>query len=60
MYPFSFSYDIQPCSQPADQAARQLAAEVLAPLPEGYCGPCYGGEGREGQCCNTCDDVRDA
>jgi len=26
----------------------------------GYCGPCYGAELRPGQCCNTCDDVRDA
>ena len=24
-----------------------------------YCGPCYGAKG-EGECCNTCDDVRNA
>ena len=35
-------------------------ANKPAPLPPGYCGPCYGAENREGQCCNTCDDVRDA
>jgi hypothetical protein len=28
------------------------------PLPEGYCGSCYGAQMTEGQCCNTCDDVR--
>lgn len=21
-----------------------------------YCGPCYGAQEREGQCCNTCED----
>ena len=26
----------------------------------GYCGSCYGAEFRPGQCCNTCDEVRDA
>jgi hypothetical protein len=25
----------------------------------GYCGPCYGCDMRPGQCCNTCDEVRD-
>jgi hypothetical protein len=25
----------------------------------GYCGACYGAELRPGQCCNTCDEVRD-
>jgi hypothetical protein len=33
------------------------------PLPEGYCGPCYGAErpGPDGKsCCNTCDAVRAA
>lgn len=29
-------------------------------LPEGYCGPCYGAESEEGQCCNTCDDLLEA
>lgn len=27
--------------------------------PPDYCGPCYGAKG-EGECCNTCDDVRNA
>ena len=31
------------------------------PVPENYCGPCYGGRSpREDGCCNTCKDVRDA
>mmetsp|Transcript_12345 Transcript_12345/g.24055 ORF Transcript_12345/g.24055 Transcript_12345/m.24055 type:complete len:567 (-) Transcript_12345:121-1821(-) len=29
-------------------------------LPPDYCGPCYGAQESEGQCCNTCDDVVDA
>ena len=31
-----------------------------SPLPEGYCGSCYGAETAEGQCCNTCEEVRQA
>ena len=30
------------------------------PLPENYCGSCYGAEDAEGQCCNTCEEVRTA
>ena len=30
------------------------------PLPTDYCGSCFGAQAFEGQCCNTCDDVRDA
>ena len=26
-------------------------------LPAGYCGSCYGAEEKEGDCCNTCDEV---
>lgn len=34
---------------------------VLAvPLPENYCGPCFGAHSQEEQCCNTCDDVLEA
>jgi hypothetical protein len=36
------------------------AAATPTPLPENYCGDCYGAASREGQCCNSCDDVRDA
>lgn len=35
-------------------------ASSATPLPAGYCGSCYGAEARPGQCCNTCDDVRNA
>lgn len=27
-------------------------------LPPGYCGSCYGAEQREGQCCNTCEQLK--
>jgi len=27
---------------------------------DGYCGSCYGGEPPEGECCNSCDAVREA
>lgn len=26
-------------------------------LPKGYCGPCYGAQDKEEDCCNSCDDV---
>lgn len=26
-------------------------------LPEDYCGPCYGSQERDDQCCQTCDEV---
>ncbi|CAB9530697.1 reticulum-Golgi intermediate compartment protein 3 [Seminavis robusta] len=29
-------------------------------LPEDYCGPCYGAQDTDEQCCNACDDVIDA
>jgi hypothetical protein len=42
----------------ADQLMKQ---EILRKeLPEDYCGPCYGAHERDGQCCNTCDDVIEA
>jgi len=40
--------------------ARAVAAASSTPLPPNYCGSCYGAESREGQCCNTCDEVRSA
>ncbi|ODV89572.1 hypothetical protein CANCADRAFT_141066 [Tortispora caseinolytica NRRL Y-17796] len=44
----------------AEEAARiaQLEKDV-EPLPENYCGPCYGTESGEGDCCNTCQEVID-
>lgn len=29
-------------------------------LPDDYCGPCYGAQENDGQCCQTCDEVIDA
>ena len=26
-------------------------------LPENYCGPCYGSQAKDDQCCNTCDEL---
>jgi hypothetical protein len=40
--------------------AEKAPEEAEKPLPADYCGSCYGAETREGQCCNSCDDVRDA
>ncbi len=31
-----------------------------AVLDPNYCGSCYGSESEEGQCCNTCAEVREA
>jgi len=31
----------------------------LAPLPENYCGSCYGAEPTPDYCCNTCDQVQE-
>ena len=33
---------------------------VAKKIPENYCGPCYGAHQKEGDCCNTCDDVLSA
>lgn len=30
------------------------------PIPDGYCGPCFGAQLTDNQCCNTCDDLIDA
>lgn len=29
-------------------------------LPEGYCGPCYGAQQTDEQCCQTCDELLEA
>lgn len=29
-------------------------------LPDDYCGPCYGAEEKEGQCCQTCEEIVEA
>jgi endoplasmic reticulum-Golgi intermediate compartment protein 3 len=42
------------------QKALEKAKILMASLPEGYCGPCYGAHQDDDQCCNTCDDVLEA
>lgn len=37
---------------------KEEAQPPAAPIPS--CGSCYGAEAYEGQCCNTCDHVREA
>jgi hypothetical protein len=29
-------------------------------LPDNYCGPCFGAQKEDGQCCQTCDELMDA
>ena len=43
------------------QAAASVPVLSMADIqrPE-YCGPCYGAESVQGQCCRTCSDVKDA
>jgi len=40
-----------------DELPEHLHPDTPA-LPEGYCGSCYGADGKENQCCNTCEEVR--
>jgi len=40
------------------QAVDETEPEVK--LPPDYCGSCFGAESEEGQCCNTCEQVREA
>ena len=49
-------------AQIGDAFAHVIGAEApsATPLPADYCGPCFGAQSYEGQCCNTCDSVRDA
>jgi len=40
--------------------SEEVVGALSNPLPEGYCGPCYGGMEPASGCCQTCDDVREA
>ena len=42
------------------QKHNKKAQVMKEPLPDDYCGPCYGAHETEGQCCNTCDELMDA
>lgn len=41
---------------------KQLEKEKImkAKLPENYCGPCYGAQKEDDECCNTCDELIEA
>jgi len=59
--------DIKAQNETAKAAAAALAAGAPPPPAKidptkvaGYCGPCYGAEQTQGECCNTCDEVRAA
>lgn len=47
-------------AQMADKAEKDRQAVIEKELPDNYCGPCYGAQEEEGQCCQTCDDVLNA
>jgi endoplasmic reticulum-Golgi intermediate compartment protein 3 len=45
----------------AHQLEQEKKEKVLrSQLPENYCGPCYGAQKSDDQCCQTCDDVLSA
>eukprot|EP01129_Flabellula_baltica_P015855 TRINITY_DN8219_c0_g1_i1.p1 TRINITY_DN8219_c0_g1~~TRINITY_DN8219_c0_g1_i1.p1 ORF type:complete len:374 (+),score=72.53 TRINITY_DN8219_c0_g1_i1:30-1151(+) len=41
-------------------AREEASVDMTQKLPPDYCGSCYGAEARAGDCCNSCDDVRNA
>jgi len=43
-----------------DEEVAQVKDALEKKKEENYCGSCYGAESVEGQCCNTCDDVKNA
>ena len=43
---------------PGQPGAMEAAAENPKLKDPNYCGSCYGAQTREGQCCNTCAEVR--
>jgi hypothetical protein len=43
-----------------EQKAKNKEKILKAGLPDDYCGPCYGAQEKDDQCCNTCDELVDA
>ena len=45
-----------------DRKLREVQAELRGEddLPTGYCGSCYGAGATDGQCCNTCAELKEA
>jgi hypothetical protein len=39
------------------QMQEQKEQVLMSELPENYCGPCYGAQEKDDQCCQTCDEV---
>jgi hypothetical protein len=46
----------KPIGRTLDEKANVFENKGLE-LPKDYCGSCYGAEEKEGDCCNTCDEV---
>ena len=42
------------------QAQEKKDKLLLEQLPENYCGPCYGAQETDEQCCQTCDEIIEA
>jgi hypothetical protein len=43
-----------------DQKQKEKELILKAKLPDDYCGPCYGAQEKDDQCCNTCDELVEA
>ena len=54
------SQEIKVETNRAAEEDRQQKEIAEKGLPEDYCGPCYGAQDKDDQCCNTCDDVMQA
>ncbi len=52
--------DLKPIGDAFAHRLPEANDTASSPLPADYCGSCYGAALREGQCCNSCDDVRSA
>lgn len=44
-------------SNAADGAKKDKERILAEKLPKDYCGPCYGSQEEDDQCCNSCDDL---
>jgi len=54
------SEEIAAASIKSKQREAERRKAILKGLDPNYCGPCYGAQQQEGQCCQTCDDVKEA
>lgn len=52
---------ISPNGIPVGEPSLELVgSNVKVEMPKDYCGQCYGAEGPDRRCCNTCDDLKKA